>query len=66
MDQIDAIEHLCAGRAGDGLTNAEELLVLPAYIALSQLLPLCRVSVKTHHLLVNPLRFVDKFVAELR
>lgn len=28
MNEVDAVKHLCAGRAGQSLRDAEELLIL--------------------------------------
>ena len=62
MDQVDAVEHLGATRAGTCLRNAEELLVLwrLSYPGTDSM----GIGI-AYHLLIYPPQFVYEFVVEL-
>jgi hypothetical protein len=65
VDQIDTVQHLCAAGSGEGLTDTEELLVLSRRDSACCPFFLSK-GCQTHHLLVDPLEFLDKLVVKLK
>jgi hypothetical protein len=63
VDQVDAVKHLGAAGAREGLADAEELLVLSDTVSSSAIFPHSWDS--TYHLLVDPLQLGNKLVMEL-
>lgn len=61
MDQVDAVQHLGASRTGEGLSDAEQLLVLFVSVSLCSI---CRAT-QAYNLLIDPSQFVNEFIMEL-
>jgi hypothetical protein len=53
VDQVDTVVHLGAARPGEGLADAEELLVLEVDAHQYSDLPGC-IAVRAYHLLLDP------------
>jgi hypothetical protein len=65
VDEVDAVQHLGAGRAGQRLADAEQLLVLAA-VSQSEVDGCISQGSETHHLLIDPFQLAHKLVVELQ